>query len=122
MRIPVLAVAGLALMACTPVINQRGYLPDASGEASIKVGMDTKTTIQQRLGDPSTSATFDDNAWYYITQSEKQIAFFDPIVTSRKVLAVHFDKDNKVTDIKHFRLKDGHIVAFEAANDTGKRP
>jgi len=120
MRIPVLAVAALALMACTPVINQRGYLPDPVAESSIKVGTDTKTTIQQRLGDPSTSATFNEDAWYYISSTERQVAFFDPTTTTRKITAIHFDKDGKVVDIKHYGLKDGHVVAFETRTTPAK--
>jgi outer membrane protein assembly factor BamE (lipoprotein component of BamABCDE complex) len=94
-------------------VNQRGYLPDPAGEAAVKIGMDTKTSIQQRLGDPSTQATFGGDAWYYITSVEKQIAFFDPKTETRSILAVHFDKDGKVSDIKHYSLKDGNVIAFE---------
>jgi outer membrane protein assembly factor BamE (lipoprotein component of BamABCDE complex) len=113
MRIPALLLAAVLLLGCTPVINQRGYLPDPIGEAAIKIGTDTKTTIQQRLGDPSTQATFGGDAWYYITSQEKTISFFDPRIETRSVFAVHFDKDGKVTDIHHYGLKDGHLVAFE---------
>ncbi|HUO90592.1 MAG TPA: outer membrane protein assembly factor BamE [Rhizomicrobium sp.] len=115
MRKTVLVLAALAVIGCTPVVNQRGYLPDPEAEAAIGVGKDTKTSIQQRLGFPSTEATFpaSGDAWYYITSVEKQIAFFDPTVQSRAILAVYFDKDGKVTDLKHYTLKDGHIVAFE---------
>ena len=121
MRFLLLAAAAASLAAaCTPVINQRGYLADAELEASIKVGTDTKTTIQKRLGDPSTSATFNDDSWYYISSVERQVAFFDPTTTSRKILAVHFDKDGKVTDIKHYGLKDGHVVAFETRTTPAK--
>ena len=120
MRIPILAAAALMLFACTPVISQRGYLPDPVAEASIKAGTDTKTSVQKRLGDPSTSATFGDNAWYYITSTERQVAFFDPSTTSRKIMAIHFDKDGKVTDIKHFGLKDGHIISFETRTTPAK--
>ena len=120
MRIPVLAAAAVALMACTPVISQRGYLPDPAAEASLRVGSDTKTSVQKRLGDPSTSATFGDDAWYYISSTERQVAFFDPSTTSRKILAIHFDKDGKVTDIRHFGLKDGHVIAFETRTTPAK--
>jgi outer membrane protein assembly factor BamE (lipoprotein component of BamABCDE complex) len=113
MRIPALALAAFVLLGCTPVISQRGFLPDLTAEASIKIGSDTKTTLQDRLGDPSTQATFGSDAWYYISSVERQVAFFDPTVQSRTVLAVHFDKDGKVTDVKHYSLKDGHVVAFE---------
>ena len=108
-----LAAATVALMGCTPVVSQRGYLQDIDNEASIDPAVDTKTTIQQRLGYPSTVATFDADAWYYISSVEKQIAFFTPTVQSRAILAVYFDKNGKVTDLRHFTLQDGHIVDFE---------
>lgn len=113
MRVPALALAAAVLIGCTPVINQRGYLPNPTGEASVKIGTDTKTTLQQRLGDPSTQATFGGDAWYYIGSVEKRVAFFDPKTETRSIMAVHFDKDGKVTDVKHYGLKDGHVVAFE---------
>ena len=116
--VPVLAA--VLLMGCTPTISQRGYLPDPAGEASIAVGTDTKTTVQARLGDPSTSATFGDDSWYYISSVERRVAFFDPTITSRKILAIHFDKDGKVTSLQHFGLHDGHVVAFETRTTPAK--
>jgi outer membrane protein assembly factor BamE (lipoprotein component of BamABCDE complex) len=114
MKRTVLLLAATVLMGCTPVVSQRGYLQDLDNEAGIDATTDTKTTIQQRLGYPSTVATFGTpDAWYYISSVEKQIAFFQPTVQSRAILAVYFDKDGKVTDLKHFTLEDGHVVAFE---------
>jgi outer membrane protein assembly factor BamE (lipoprotein component of BamABCDE complex) len=98
---------------CTPVVSQRGYLQDIDTEASIDPANDTKTTIQQRLGYPSTEATFNADAWYYISSVEKQVAFFHPSVQSRAILAIYFDKTGKVTDLKHYSLQDGHVVTFE---------
>jgi outer membrane protein assembly factor BamE (lipoprotein component of BamABCDE complex) len=126
MRIALLSAAAcLGLMACTPVIDQRGYLPDPQLESKIVVGDDTKTTIQQRLGYPSTEATFGatdagSDAWYYISSIEKTVAFFTPTIEKRAILAVYFDKDGKVTDLKHYGLKDGHIVAFETRTTPAK--
>lgn len=112
----VASLAALSAGGCTPVVNNRGYLPDPDAEKSITVGKDTKTSIQQALGFPSTEATFAaaGDAWYYITSVEKQIAFFAPTTQSRAILAVYFDKDGKVTDLKHYSLRDGHVVAFES--------
>lgn len=114
MKAPAIAIFSLALAACTPVVSQRGYLADPAGEASIKVGTDTKTTIQQRLGDPSTSATFGSDTWYYVSSVERQVAFFNPTITTRGVMAITFDKDGHVVELKHYGLKDGHVVAFES--------
>jgi outer membrane protein assembly factor BamE (lipoprotein component of BamABCDE complex) len=111
---PTALFALCALIAgCAPVVNQRGYLQDLDTEASIDTATDTKTTIQQRLGYPSTEATFTNDAWYYISSVERQVAFFHPTVESRAILAVYFDKNGKVTDLKHYTLDDGHVVAFE---------
>lgn len=120
MRLPGLVLSAALLMGCTPVISQRGYLPDPIGEAAIKVGTDTKTTVQDRLGDPSTQATFGGDTWYYISSVEKQIAFFDPRIENRAIMAVRFDKDGKVKDIRHYSLKNGHVVAFETRTTPAK--
>jgi outer membrane protein assembly factor BamE (lipoprotein component of BamABCDE complex) len=120
MRFPVVILSVGLLLSCTPVVNQRGYLPDPVGEAAIKVGADTKTTVQDRLGDPSTQATFGGDVWYYISSVETQISFFDPRVENRSVMAVHFDKDGKVANIRHYGLKDGHVIALETRQTPAK--
>lgn len=109
-----LVTSGLALTGCSPVLSQRGYLENLDAEAGVAVGKDTKTTIEQKLGDPSVQAAFNADAWYYVSQSEKQVAFFTATVLNRHILAVYFDKDGKVTDMKHYSLEDGHVVAFES--------
>jgi outer membrane protein assembly factor BamE (lipoprotein component of BamABCDE complex) len=106
--------AAAALIACAPVISQRGYLPDPDTESNIKSGKDTKNSVQERLGYASTTATFGNDSWYYISATEKQVAFFRPVVLKRQVLAVYFDKENKVTDVRHYGLRDGHVIAFES--------
>jgi outer membrane protein assembly factor BamE (lipoprotein component of BamABCDE complex) len=110
-----LALGALLLAGCTPVVNTRGYLRDPDVEKAIVVNKDTKTSIQSSLGYPSTEATFTEagDAWYYISSVEKQVAFFTPRVETRSILAVYFDKDGKVTDLKHYSLHDGHVVIFE---------
>lgn len=109
----VLFAACVALAGCTPVISQRGYIQNLDAEAGVAVGKDTKTTIEKKLGDPSIQAAWGSDAWYYISSTERQIAFFTPTIESRHILAVYFDKNGTVTDMKHYSLADGHVVAFE---------
>ncbi|HEY0265256.1 MAG TPA: outer membrane protein assembly factor BamE [Rhizomicrobium sp.] len=111
---PVALAAAALLIACAPVISQRGYLPDPEIESAIKPGDDTKTTVQSRLGYASTTATFGNDSWYYISATEKQVAFFTPTILKRSILAVYFDKNNKVTGVRHYGLQDGHVIAFES--------
>jgi outer membrane protein assembly factor BamE (lipoprotein component of BamABCDE complex) len=111
-----LAAFGAAslLVCCAPVISQRGYVTDPVSEAQIMAGSDTKSSVQEKLGYASTTATFGGgNTWYYISQTEKQVAFFTPTVLNRRILAVSFDPDGKVTGMRHYGLSDGHVIAFE---------
>jgi outer membrane protein assembly factor BamE (lipoprotein component of BamABCDE complex) len=110
--IPLAAIA--LLVACAPVISQRGYLPDPENEGAIKASTDTKTSVQSRLGYASTTATFGNDSWYYISAVEKQVAFFKPTVLKRQILAVYFDKNNKVINVRHYGLQDGHLITFES--------
>ncbi|GAA0534792.1 outer membrane protein assembly factor BamE (lipoprotein component of BamABCDE complex) [Rhizomicrobium palustre] len=106
-------VVGLLSAGCTPVVSNRGYIQNLDAEAGVAIGTDTKTAIEQKLGDPSVQAAFGGDAWYYITQTEKQVAFFTPSVLNRHILAVYFDKEGKVSDMKHYGLEDGNVIAFE---------
>jgi outer membrane protein assembly factor BamE (lipoprotein component of BamABCDE complex) len=111
-RILILCAVAL-LIACTPVINQRGYLEDKDLEAGIRTGTDTKTSVQEKLGYASTTATFGGDAWYYISQTEKQVAFFTPTVQQRSILAIYFDKTGKVASLQHYALNQGHLISLE---------
>ena len=113
-KLALLVTACVALAGCTPVISNRGYLENADAEAGVAAGVDTKTTIERKLGDPSVQAAFGADAWYYVTQVERQVSFFSPTIESRHILAIYFDKEGKVTDMKHYGLEDGNVVAFES--------
>jgi outer membrane protein assembly factor BamE (lipoprotein component of BamABCDE complex) len=113
MRTRVLATAAmLSVVACAPVENQRGYVPDQQAVSSIQVGMDTKDTVSMKLGDPSTAATFGNDTWYYISAHVEQNAFFAPRSIERNIVAVQFAGDGKVTDIHRYTLADGKVVDF----------
>jgi outer membrane protein assembly factor BamE (lipoprotein component of BamABCDE complex) len=102
------------IVACAPVENQRGYVPDMEAVASIQVGMDTKDTVSKKLGDPSTSATFGNDVWYYMSAHVEQNAFFAPRATERNILAVEFARDGKVADVHRYTLADGRVVDFSS--------
>jgi outer membrane protein assembly factor BamE (lipoprotein component of BamABCDE complex) len=106
----VAGIAILAIAACAPVENQRGYVPDQMSISSIQVGMDNKDSVSRKLGDPSTSATFGNDTWYYISSHVEQNAFFAPRATERNIVAVEFATDGKVSDVHRYTLADGRVV------------
>ena len=108
-------VAGTALVgsACAAVENQRGYVPDADALQGIVAGTDTKATVAQKLGNPSSSATFNSDTWYYISSHDVQTAFFATRSTERNVVAVKFAQNGQVAAVKRYALEDGRVVDYQ---------
>jgi outer membrane protein assembly factor BamE (lipoprotein component of BamABCDE complex) len=103
----VLAAAIMAgsLGACSPTISARGNLPSADQLSQIKPGVTDKASVTALLGSPSSVASFDDTTWYYISQRSEEVAFFKPEARDPEVVAVVFDKDGVVKDVRKTTAK-----------------
>jgi outer membrane protein assembly factor BamE (lipoprotein component of BamABCDE complex) len=112
MRIAVVLpiAAALAVVACTPDIEQRGDLPTKADIAQIHPGKTTKDEVIKILGSPSSVGIFDANAWYYISKRTSQTAFFLPDTTGQEVYIVDFNKDGVVSAVDHKGLKDAENI------------
>ena len=99
-----------ALTACSARVDTRGNLPDPDVVAQITPGEDDRNTVIETLGSPSTTAVFDEEVWYYISQRTETLAFFAPKVVERQVLIVHFDKRGIVTAIEALGLDDSRTI------------
>ena len=109
------AAMGLAiacLVACAPVIDNRGYVFDESLLPQLKVGTTSQTDIITLMGSPSTASTLNGGAYYYISSKFITEAYRAPRETERRVLAIFFDGDKKVRDLGFYTLEDGNIVTL----------
>jgi outer membrane protein assembly factor BamE (lipoprotein component of BamABCDE complex) len=92
-------------------LNQ-GYIIDQQSLDMVPVGS-SREQVLLALGTPSTTATFDNEVFYYISQTRKRsVAFEKPKLVDQKVLAVYFGPDNRVTQIANYGLKDGKVFDF----------
>src|SRR5215510_679015 len=99
-RVAVAAVAmPLLLGGCATVVAQRGNVPDPEKLEQIKPG-DSKDSVAQTIGSPSTIGTFSDKRWYYISRKTEKIAFFNPSTVDQQVVEVVFDDKDKVLEVK----------------------
>lgn len=90
----------------------QGYVIDQQAIDSVPVGS-SREQVLLSLGTPSTTATFDNEAFYYISQTRKRYVAFDkPRLIDQHVLAVYFGPDGRVTQIANYGLKDGKIFDF----------
>ena len=107
-----LTMAGL--LACAPVIDNRGYVFDESLLPRLKVGTTTEADIITLMGSPSTASTLNGGAYYYISSKFITEAYRAPRETERRVLAIFFDDEKKIRDLGFYTLEDGNIVTIVA--------
>lgn len=101
--------AGLALAACETRQEARGYRFDEDRLAQIKVGSSSQDEVLEILGSPSSLSTFTErnNTWYYIASNSEAFAFFREEITDQKVVAIDFDENGRVAELRRFGLEDG---------------
>ncbi|MCP5083405.1 MAG: outer membrane protein assembly factor BamE [Alphaproteobacteria bacterium] len=102
-----------SLVACSPVIDHRGYLPRSNDIQKLQVGM-SKTEVESLLGSPSTTATVNTSgdSYYYVSSRVEQKPIIGADVQDRQVIAVRFDYQDRVQNFAHYGLEDGQIVNF----------
>lgn len=103
-------VLGIAIAACSPVMRNHGYVPAEDELAQIEVGTDTRETVGQKIGRPSTSGLLNDEGWYYVQSRYRHIGPRQPKEIERQVLAITFNETGAVENIGRFGLEDGKVV------------
>lgn len=107
------AVAGLTLVlcvACSPVYRNHGYVPAPDELALVEVGVDTRETLAEKIGRPSTSGLLNDVGWFYVQSRYKNVGYREPREIDRQVLAVTFTDAGIVENIATYGLEDGRVV------------
>lgn len=107
--IALFAMVGV-LSACTPIVIIHGQAPNPDDLELVEVGQSTRRDVEKRLGTPSTSSVFSDKVWYYFTETTERIAFFEPKVKERKIIAIVFAPDGRVDNIATYTEADGKPV------------
>lgn len=111
----VLALAG----ACTPVRDHHGFLADQPNAINVQVGVDTQTTVRERLGSPSTTAVLEGQAgssaqttWYYVSVVQERFAAYNPRTVERQVVAIRFDGAQTVSAVDRYGIERGQVITY----------
>lgn len=99
----------LATAACESDIAARGNIPKPDKLAEVQPGI-TRDQVLQAIGSPTSYATFDPNTWYYVGQLTEDYAFFQTKVLERKVVAVSFGPDGRVSEVKELGKDDSQNI------------
>jgi outer membrane protein assembly factor BamE (lipoprotein component of BamABCDE complex) len=108
-RLVMLALA-MTVAACSAVYRNHGYVPSEAELALVEVGTDTRETVGQKIGRPSTSGLLNDEGWFYVQSRYKLVGPREPQEIDRQVLAVTFNEAGVVENIARYGLEDGRVV------------
>lgn len=106
-------LVGMALLSgCTARITKHGTYFQDNDLQQIQPGM-SQDQVRLSLGTPSTTATVDaGQAYYYVSSTKSQTAFFDPKETDRRVVAIYFGPGGTVDRVANYGLQDGRVIDF----------
>ena len=90
----------------------QGYVIDQEQIDLVPVGS-SREQVLLALGTPSTTATFDNEVFYYISQTRRRpVAFMNAKLVDQRILAVYFNGEGRVDNIANYGLKDGKVFDF----------
>ena len=89
----------LMLFSLNSCVSQKlvhGNLPDAQLVSLLKVGIDSKKSTTQILGEPTFKGVLGDNSFYYVGTVNSKLAFLNPKFDTQFILELNLDKNNKL--------------------------
>lgn len=111
-RIGLAILLALQLAACSATIVKHGHYFRDSDLQQITPGM-SQEQVRQILGTPTTTASVGTgNAFYYISNTTSQSAFFAPEEIDRRVAAIYFSPSAQVVRVAEYGMKDGKVFDF----------
>ena len=104
------AVLIVSVAACSPVYRNHGYAPDDSQLSEILVGIDTRDSVIETIGRPSSTGVLTEGDIYYVSSRWRHFAYQEPRAVDRQLVAITFDEADVVRNIERFTLEDGQVV------------
>lgn len=122
MRLVLAGAMALALVACSPVYRNHGYIPAEDELAAVQVGTDTKDTVAVKVGRPSAEGVLNGDAWYFVQSRFQTRGAGAAREIDRQVVAITFDESDRVANVERFGLEKGEVVTISRrVTDTNTR-
>ncbi len=98
------------LSACSASYRNHGYVPSEADLAEVTVGVDTRDTVAEAVGTPSSSGLLNDSGYFYVRSRVRHQGIREPKVVERELVAISFSSNGVVENIERFELEDGRPV------------
>ncbi len=109
-RMVLVCALGASLGACAPQYANHGYIPPQEDLEQINVGVDTRATVAETIGTPSTAGVVNESGFYYVRSRKRTFGALAPREVEREVLAISFDGAGVVSNVERFGLERGQVV------------
>ena len=110
------AILGLCLViavsGCAATYQNHGYVPTDEELIELVVGVDSRATVDDVIGPPSSSGLLAGGDYYYVRSRVRHYGMFKPEVIDRQILAISFDEAGTIANIERFGLEQGRVVAL----------
>ena len=113
LRLGIAMMAVVATSACVASYRNHGYIPTQEELDEIVVGVDTRDSVAETIGSPSSAGLLDDSGYYYVRTRMRSLAFRPKETVDREVRAITFDSRGTVANIERFGLEDGRVITLE---------
>jgi len=119
-----LASSAIALSGCTTakVLSPSSFSPSETYKQGFVIDEQTlqlvppgssREQVLLTLGTPTTKEVFDNEVFYYISQTRRRpVAFMKPRLIDQRILAVYFTEDGTVDRISNYGMQDGRVFDF----------
>ncbi|MEZ5819155.1 MAG: outer membrane protein assembly factor BamE [Hyphomicrobiaceae bacterium] len=120
LRAPVARITGGFVLAvvlgltagCAETVVRHGHHFRQTDLQQISPGMG-QDQVRASLGTPTTTSPLKSGtAYYYISQTTKQQAFFAPNEVDRQIVAVYFTQTGSVDRVAQYGMKDGKVFDY----------
>lgn len=103
----VILVAG-----CSATYQNHGFVPTDSDLAELIEGVDSRATVDDIIGPPSSAGLNEGGDYFYVRSRVRTFGMFRPEVIERQILAISFDETDTIRNIERFSLEDGNAIAL----------
>ncbi len=107
-----LIMAALALAGCVAQFRNHGYAPTDEELGDVLIGLDTRDSVIDTFGPPTTGGVLQDSAVIYVASRWRYYGAFRPEIIDRQLVAFSFDPDGLLSNVERFTLQDGRVVAL----------
>lgn len=100
----------LGISGCSPQYSNHGYIPPEEELALIAVGTDTRESVAEKVGVPTSSGVLNNSGYYYVRMRTRVIGPLAPKEIDRQVVAISFSDAGIVQNVERFGLEQGQVV------------